>query len=514
MSVLGIYFGPKAISLVETENYKLINNINIPHQKIFGNEAETKVPDEIKMATLIKEELEKNNIDAKEVNIALMGRELIIRTFQMPILPQGELYNAVRFEAKKYIPFKVEELFSDYQLQIDKANRKSFVLFVGIKKENLQKYISILSELNIKPNSVEYAGFSTLRLLKLSNINKKGVLAVVNIDLVEDDEVNFIVLENGLPLFSRDITTTQESPITPPNDAKVDLVEKLEKLKVELRISLDFYLRKFPTKNIKSVVFIASDEYRVDLEAFIRERGLSAKFIETKKLIDKPVSYSLGFFKSYSCALSKKVKTNLKIDLLSGKGKPKPQKALGVKEAILTLVTGMKINLRFVFLGLLILAIPFAIDLFYRKPVEEQIVQSVNSRPKITSAGPNTGYDELAVVDSGYKEKMKDITGLLSKRLFITETLDTIPRVIPKGVWLKQIYYSRTDAGTVVLTLNGSAFLGESDKELRAINKFLVDLKASPSISKNFKNINTASVENSQLERTILTNFTIICKGE
>jgi type IV pilus assembly protein PilM len=145
MSTLSIYFGPKAISLVESEGKKIINNILVPQTTVISSSFEEKVPDEIKIATLLKDELRKKNIETKQANIILPGKDLIIRTFHMPVLPPSELFNAVRFEAKKYIPFKIEELVCDFQFRLDKSNRKNFVLFVGIKKEILDKYMSILA---------------------------------------------------------------------------------------------------------------------------------------------------------------------------------------------------------------------------------------------------------------------------------------------------------------------------------------------------------------------------------
>jgi len=285
MSVVGIYFGPKIICIVETEGKIFRNSIQVPRQRISPAGIDEKIPEEIKIATILKDELAKKNINATEANIVLLGTEMIIRTFYMPVIPQNELDNAVRFEAKKYIPFKLEELVSDFQVRFDKTSRKNFILFVGIKKEILDKYLNILEQLKIKARSVEYSGFSIFRLLKLAKVKEKSTSAIINIDLAEEDEVNFIILEKGLPLFSRDIILTTESPLSPGGTAKIDFAAILEKLKVELRISLDFYLRKFPTKNIKNVIFIAPEDLRLDLETFVKERGLGAKFINVKNPI-------------------------------------------------------------------------------------------------------------------------------------------------------------------------------------------------------------------------------------
>src|SRR4030042_2071466 len=198
MSVLGVYFGSSVISLVESKNKRPLNLSQVPLSLVAPVDlTEEKVPLEIKLGTLLKDELVANKIEAKEAVIILSGKDLIIRNFDMPLLSREELQTAVNFEVKKYIPFRVEELVLDFQRKVDKSSHRNNILFAGIKKEALGKYLAILSQLGLKVNSIEYAGFSILRLLKLIGIKTNGVIAVVAADLVKDDETNFMVNEDG-----------------------------------------------------------------------------------------------------------------------------------------------------------------------------------------------------------------------------------------------------------------------------------------------------------------------------
>ncbi|MFZ2937190.1 MAG: hypothetical protein WA066_00600, partial [Candidatus Omnitrophota bacterium] len=140
--MLGVYFGPKIITLVETKGKKISNTVQIKRSLISPGELEEKVPDEVKIVALFKDELRKNNIDAKEAVICLSGKDLIIRTFEIPVMPANELVNIINFEVKKYIPFKVEDLIADFQTKLDKLSRRNQILYVGIKKEVLNKYLS------------------------------------------------------------------------------------------------------------------------------------------------------------------------------------------------------------------------------------------------------------------------------------------------------------------------------------------------------------------------------------
>ncbi len=261
-SSLGIYFGPKIISLVESQGKKILNNMQLDASALSSGEFEEKVPDEIKIVALIKDELRRNKIQAKEVNVSLAGKDLIVRTFDMPLMPNSELNSAVFFESKKYLPFKAEDLVSDYQLKTDKLSKRNFVLFEAIKKESLDKYLSILNQLNIKINSIEYSALGILRFLKLNGVSFKGTVAVVSADLKEDDEFSFLVLDNDFPLFSRDVSLnsaiSEEANIDASGNVNQDN-DLLEKLKTEIRVSLDYYNRKLGSKKIGKIFFVTSD---------------------------------------------------------------------------------------------------------------------------------------------------------------------------------------------------------------------------------------------------------------
>ena len=100
-SSLGIYFGPKIINLVETSGKKILNNIQIQRSMFAPSDLEPQVSDEVKIVALFNEEFRKNKIEVKEANICLSGKDLIIRTFEIPQLPADELSNGVNFEVKK-----------------------------------------------------------------------------------------------------------------------------------------------------------------------------------------------------------------------------------------------------------------------------------------------------------------------------------------------------------------------------------------------------------------------------
>ncbi len=515
-SWLGIYFGSKVINILETNGRDILNNIQIPKAEFSGGELEEKVPDEVKIVALCKDRLRKGRIEAKDAVLTLSGKDLIIRTFELPLLPAEELNNAVIFEAKKYIPFKVEDLISTYQSKIDKVNRKVLILFVGVKKETLAKYMSILDQLALKVTMIEYSVFSILRFLQLTEFGKagnKGVIGVMSMDFREESEVNFVVLENGFPLFSRDITLLSGADELEAGPA-VDAATIMDKLKTEIRISLDYYDRKFPARNIEKTFILVADEHRQDLDNLFKDIGLSVKFIESGRYIGKAGAFSLNLIKGYGCALFKKVQIIPKIDLLSVKSRIKPAKEeepAGAKPS-LAFLAGLKIDPRVVIVSVLICLGVYGFGYTRLQPLKKGLAELQASRPVLNGVDPSATTDALASISRQYRDKIIAVNSLIRKQLYLTKQLQAIADLVPEGVWLNNFSF-KTSSGRVEVNLNGGAYLGNADKEFNLINEFLSQLKVSDAFSKHFSEISIVSIDRSEDAGTAVTNFSIRCQG-
>lgn len=511
MNTLGIYFGPQLISIIEAKKSQPVNNIQISRSIISGGKVlEEKVPENLKLITLLKDELNKKQVEAKEVAVSVSGKDLIVRTFEVPIMPINELNNAINFEIKKYIPFKLEELVSDAQWRVDKAAGKTHVLFVGIKKDILDNYIFALSQLGLKLNALEYSAFSVLRLFKLNSTSQKGIIAAVTVELAEDDEFNFMVLENGFPLFSRDITltaiteeSTQAKGVTPETT--------LDKLKREIRISLDYYRRKFPAKNIEKVFFVSPQACRPDLEAFSKETGLAGYFIDVSRYLGKEIPPSLGFVKAYSISLAKVIRPNFKIDLLL----PTKREITSLEETGLSLGKALSllrlgINPRIITASLAVFIAAFLLGRYQALPLQKELREIKESRPKVALVNPDATYDELASIKDGYRQKIDSLDNIVKRQIRLTYIFDLLPRIMPQGCWLDFLSLRRDIDGTEV-TLKGKAYLNDSVKEFEAANVFLSRLKNDPVFGKYFEKIEIVSLDQEKNDKEVLTRFVISC---
>ena len=266
-------------------------------------------------------------------------------------------------------------------------------MYAGIKKAVLDSYLNMLNQLNIKVVAVEYSAFSILRFLQLNTpISNRGIVGVISADLQEEDEVHFTIMENGFPLFSRDITLRSISE-------KAEAAEKLEsgmlqeKLKTEVRISLDYYNRKLPTKGIEKVFIVASESYRSILETVAKEIGLPLVAMGTNPYLSSTAS--LGLVKGYGSSLYRAIRTKLKIDLLASKTKGRAAQEAPAAIDIGVILRGFKVSPLAFIAGIAMVGAAVGYGQFQIGPLNRDRNLLVAARPPVKAVKPDATVQEL-----------------------------------------------------------------------------------------------------------------------
>lgn len=499
---LGIYFGIKGIDIVLSKGKAILDSVHISQDKFATTDSEDKVPQDVKIVALIKDELRKQKMESKDASVVLSGRDLIIRSFELPsALPRDELITAINFEVKKYLPFKVEDLISDFQVKLYKKEKKNLILFFGIKTETMKSYLSIMSQLGLRVSDFEYSAFSVLRLMKLFNISTKGVVAFMNLDLA--DESNFMVLEENFPLFSRDIEFT--------NLQEQDNDTISAKLKNEIQLSLDYYYhRRFPSKSIEKIIFFGENNYKEIIDKFSQELDLKVEFIDISTRLKKGYKLDLSFAKAFTASLAGTLRLAINFNLLSKwEERHLAEEAIeGVKRFSLK---DFQPDTRVVLVGILIILLSILLGYYPRFPLSRKLQEAINLRPKLATVISEKPYEELKTINTEYKNRVDTMDRLLSSYPQLTSQLNTLPQLLAEGVWLAEYNFRQLDEGNELM-IKGFAYLEDRNREIEAINEFFLSLKNNPSFSKAFSAIDIVSIQRVQRSNREVTSFGISCK--
>lgn len=485
--VKGTLFGPRLVKFGKTE-------IQLPDQS-----DETAQRQAIIQA--IKRAVRENNITAKQVFTALPGKDVLIRYFQMPRIPKHEWEPAIKFEAKKYIPFKIEELMWDFYVVLPKdKGAKMDVTFVAVRIQTAQSYISLLEQAGLKLLVLEPAPFSLLRLFALGNqLAKDKPTAIVDVDYGIAD-IN--IVKDKICYLTRDVSLPLEEEVI------------FDSLLNEIRMSLDYYEKLFPAELISKILLCGEAELKdwdKTLTQHLKlpvEKANPAKALKIHKALP-PLSMSVAIglgLRGLSRAIAEVNLYQIRAVL---------PKAMVTKAAFKLTPKTRQVIFRAVVLscaGLLILYLL----------MHQQITQQRKELEKTKSLGPgislpisSLSYSELEGLKTKLEEKLSTLNLIVDKRTFWTNKFNELPKITPPGVWLTELSFSDelSNENRIVrsLTIRGVAYHEDPVQEIRIVTKFASNLKENKDFFQFFKEIKLESMVSGELEGMSVKNFVITC---
>jgi type IV pilus assembly protein PilM len=260
-AAIGLDVGTYAIKVVEiTFSGSLVTVTNAGYEEIPSAEAR---------ADALKKLVAEKGLKGQDVVSSVAGRSVIVRYVNLRKMDRGELRNAIRFEADKYIPFSIDEVVLDCQ-PIEGADNvgadEMKVLLVAVKRNLIEEHVSLLRSSGVNPVIIDVDGFAlgNAHLLASKDGTGAGVRALIDIGA---SKTNINVVEGARSLFTREVYVggadfsaeiSRRLAVNPfeveklkanPGDKANELHEAVQTvtddLGNEVRLSLDFFENEF-----------------------------------------------------------------------------------------------------------------------------------------------------------------------------------------------------------------------------------------------------------------------------
>jgi Tfp pilus assembly PilM family ATPase len=504
---LGINFDIEALDIVEIEKHKIIAYSNVPYLETKDKAEVIEVTDEIKLASILQNALRKNEIQTDEVIVTIPSRDVLLRTFLIPYLPKTEIGPAVDFESRKFVPLKLDVLYFDYLLQktIEKKDRRFKTHFMAIKKEILDKFIYALEKSNLRISAVETAPFSLQRIL----LYKKMTKLDSNIAIIESSqkEGNICIIEKGFPQLIRDFKFRELT--TDIYTGKTDDLSSF--LHKEIRLSFDYYRRQSP-KEVVNKIFLFSDEKQEQLkDSLYKEFNIPTTIIRANEILGLNEDVRIGILKAYGAAIRNLVSTSTFIDLYQKK------KIVELREKVEAEIVEIPISRKSI-IRTAIIAVIFI--LFFYLFVDFSQISMLNLKLKnlkqkrlaLKHKLSSLELVELQSLKSDYNERIKILKEVkkIKETGYITPVLNALPSLIPDGVWLTSINFSKRPYA--ILSLKGRAYLKNETDQMNSINNFFTNIKTSKEFQEKFDSINFDFAKQVTVDSFLVTEFGITCR--
>ena len=157
------------------------------------------------VAEAVQSALAAADVKGKQVVTAVGGRDVIIKKIQIERVKEQQARELMRWEAEQHVPFDMESVELDFQiLDPNDDGVEMSVLLVAAKRELIESKLRVLTDAGLEPSLVDVDAFALHNAFEVNYPEAmRGIVALVNIG---HDVTNINILEEGVPILTRDIT--------------------------------------------------------------------------------------------------------------------------------------------------------------------------------------------------------------------------------------------------------------------------------------------------------------------
>jgi type IV pilus assembly protein PilM len=157
------------------------------------------------VAEAIQAALVSAGVKTKSVVTAVGGRDVIIKKIQIERVKESQARELMRWEAEQHVPFDMESVELDFQiLDPHGEGLEMSVLLVAAKRELIESKIRVLTDAGLEAAIVDVEAFALHNAFEVNHPDAmNGVVGLLNIG---HDVTNINILDDGVPLLTRDLT--------------------------------------------------------------------------------------------------------------------------------------------------------------------------------------------------------------------------------------------------------------------------------------------------------------------
>lgn len=199
---VSVFFGQRSLQLVRLDNSgKRVKKhlfVSLPPGVLDARS----VLDVRALAAILINAWKKGKFEEKSVGLVLPEFSTFTKNITIPKLKEGELNEAVRWQAQEYLPWGIDDMVVDWKL-IAQDEKQLITLAVAIKKDVLQSYVDATSLAGLFPLVVETP---SLALTRIADGEEVGKLIVY--DHFGD---GLLIISNGPKILASSMINTSSS---------------------------------------------------------------------------------------------------------------------------------------------------------------------------------------------------------------------------------------------------------------------------------------------------------------
>lgn len=511
---IGLYLGARSLHLVHlTGQARRPKIVRIGHLAL--ETPLTADPQSFQGVTpLLQRLLQDCRLSGPAAQVGITSEAGIVRYFQMPKLPPRDQPTAIRFEAKKYLPFKLEELLSDFQVVIAKQDPNVMrVMFYAVKKELVAQYLQVLQEAGITPRSIETSLSSLTRALRRTRQLEPGKTAALV--FVDHDAASIAIVRDELVYLARNVTMLPagaggeagagEGAPPPATTAEGPASTLYTALLSEASVSVDYYRRRFASEPAVTKVLVSGEGLPASwLTELAGALELPVEPVEVGRGLPNGDQLTGNVAVAFGLALRGLESGSVPVNLLPAELRPKAKSLLPV-------------------VGLEAGAMVLLLILLYHvksQPLQTLAAQvaALRQQPAAAALGLSSAdltVDRLQQLQRQRAAELRFLKSFVDAKVPLAEILQLLAEVTPPEIWLRHATYTNNliapEGGAVKgeqgLLIEGAAYHQEAPKGLEVVNQFVDTVNGRKLLSHLFGTFTLTTAQRNTLRQVDITSF-------
>lgn len=205
-TVVGLDLGSHSIKIVEIDHTgkgPILVNYGLT-ELVPGSVVNGQVTSKEPVLEAINLLFETCKITTRQINVALCGTDVIIKTIQTDRMSTEELQKTITWEAEQHVPFPLAEISLDYQvLDPEGEGAQMNVLLVASKRDLIEERLTLFEEAGCDVMLMDVDTFALLNALEANyDAPAEGCHCIVHFG---GESTHLSLVRRGLPILTRNL---------------------------------------------------------------------------------------------------------------------------------------------------------------------------------------------------------------------------------------------------------------------------------------------------------------------
>ncbi|WP_018247715.1 type IV pilus assembly protein PilM [Orenia marismortui] len=267
-NVIGLDIGEESIKITEVQT--VWGRIVLNSLALIPTPEDAVIEGDIKNLSLLEEKineaLDENEFEANRVITAVSGEQVISRMVDIPAMPEDDLDEAIKWEARDKLPIDVEESIVDYEILNKKDDGGYQILIIAVKKDLIDKYLKLFEALELIPVAIEIEPVAIARTV--DKLYMDDTIGVIDIGTKTTD---ISIINRGRLLFTRTVGMGGENITQDISETSGISLEKAEEYKKDN----DLFKKEesnLIVRNLTTAIYRSLDYFQVKYKSFDIDR--------------------------------------------------------------------------------------------------------------------------------------------------------------------------------------------------------------------------------------------------